>query len=327
MQGILLMPVVYTAVRERRHVWWLVRAFIAGAVFAALVGYVGAYGTSSSVNNGRLSGGFDDPNELAAVLLVALALSAAACAASRRRAMRCVYGGVGLVLFYTLTQTDSQSGIVAFAVALLLAVAFSGRLRSHVVVLVMAFLIASVSYYTFYTRPVALETITSQNNVGNRESLWRVARRVAADHPVTGVGAGNWSMAAPSYTVQTLNLPRADMIAADGHLVHNSYLQVLVELGVPGLALFLGVIGGALVSMVRATRAFERAGDSELELLSRGFLIGLSAVLVAYFFATNEYEKQLWLLLAAGPALVGVATGMRTRSRHALTAVPPRGAR
>jgi hypothetical protein len=30
-------------------------------------------------------------------------------------------------------------------------------------------------------------------------------------------------------------------------------------------------------------------------------------MLVAYSFATNQYEKQLWLLLGVGPALLGIA--------------------
>jgi putative inorganic carbon (hco3(-)) transporter len=309
-QGILLTPIVYTAVRERRHIWWLVHSFIGGAAFAAIIGFFGAY-TSGSVNDGRLSGGFDDPNELAAVLLVALALSGAAFAAVGRRSVRWVYAGVALLLFYTLAQTDSQAGIVALCVALLLALVFSGRLRSHVVVAVMAFLLVSAAYYTFYTQPVALETITSQSNTGNRESLWSVAGRVAEDHAFAGVGAGNWVISAPPYTTQAVDLPRADLIGKQGQLVHNSYLQVLVELGVVGLMLFLAIIAAALAYTVRAAKTFEAAGDHELELLSRGLVIGLSAMLVAYFFATNQYEKQLWLLLGAGPAFLAVARSTR----------------
>ena len=57
-------------------------------------------------------------------------------------------------------------------------------------------------------------------------------------------------------------------------------------------------------------------------------MIGTVAMLVAYFFATNQYEKQLWLLLAVGPALLTVAgRGGRDRGeepRNAEASAPPR---
>jgi hypothetical protein len=58
---------------------------------------------------------------------------------------------------------------------------------------------------------------------------------------------------------------------------------------------------------VRAVRAFARLGDVEMEMLSRAVFIGTVGILVAYFFATNIYEKQLWLLIALGLALPNIA--------------------
>ena len=72
------------------------------------------------------------------------------------------------------------------------------------------------------------------------------------------------------------------------------------------------MIGGSLWLGIRAVQIFETAGRKECELLSRGLVIGTAAMLTAYFFATNQYEKQLWLLLAVGPALFSVALRTRT---------------
>jgi O-antigen ligase len=209
-------------------------------------------------------------------------------------------------MLYALAQTDSQAGLIALAVALLLAVVLGGRARPIIAVGVVAFLFAAASYYTFVTKPVAIETISSENNVGGRESLWSVATHVVRDHPVAGVGAGNFVIAEPEYAFRDINLPRVDLVVRP-ELAHNSYLQVLAELGFVGLAAFLSVIGGSLLAALRAARAFAMSGDRELDLLSRGFLVGTIAMVVAYFFATNQYEKQLWLLLAVGPALLAVA--------------------
>jgi putative inorganic carbon (HCO3(-)) transporter len=305
-QGILLLFIVFTAFRERRHVWWFVWAFLGGTAFAVVIGLAGVYGVSATENDSRLSGGFDDPNELAAVLVPALVLCAFAFVAAGRRPIRWLYAGLAALFFYSFAQTDSQAGIVALVVALLLAVVVSGRVRPRAAVAVACFFLFATVYYTFVTEPVALQTIGSQNNVGARESLWTVAGRIVRDHPVAGVGAGNFGVAEQSYTAKSINLPRADLVT-ESELAHNSYLQVLAELGVVGLLAFLGVIGGSLWFALRAARTFEAGMDWELEMLSRGLFIGTIGMLTAYFFATNQYEKQLWLLVAIGAALLSIA--------------------
>jgi O-antigen ligase len=133
------------------------------------------------------------------------------------------------------------------------------------------------------------------------------------DHPLLGVGAGNFIRVAPDYTFHDLDLPRFDVILS-GHVVHNTYLEVLTELGPVGLALLLALIAGNFTLGVRAVRRFERAGDLEAEMFSRGILIGTAGMLVASTFATATYEKHLWLLLAMGPALTSVAARLPAAS-------------
>ena len=305
-QGAILLFIVFAAVRTAPHLWWLILSFIAGALFATLVGFFGAYAASESVNNARLSGGFDDPNELAAVIVPALVLSGFAFEALRGRPARLFLLPVAAVLGLGLLRTDSQAGLVSLGVACVLALFFSGPVRDRAVALVAIVVVSATAYYTFVTAPVAFQTITSSENTGARQSLWGVAARVISDHPLLGVGAGNFSDVEQSYALATTNLTRVDVVA-EGELIHNSYLQVLAELGPPGLLAFLALIAGSLALGLRAARSFHRAGNRELELLARGILIGTAAILVAYFFATNQYEKQLWLLLAVGPVLDSIA--------------------
>lgn len=307
-QGALLLFIVATAIRSVAHVRWLLLSFVGGALLATLIGFFGAYRADSSVNDARLSGGFDDPNELAAVLVPALVFLLFFFVADRR-AIRWLLIPLAAVLALGFLRTDSQAGLVALAVTLIGALVFSGPARGRAVALVATVVVAGTAYYTLVTAPVAFQTLASSNNVSGRESLWAVAGDVVADHPLLGVGAGNFSDVEQSYAFGSTSLPRIDLVT-EGELVHNSYLQVLAELGPVGLAAFLAVIVGSLALGVRAVHMFQRAGNRELELLSRGVVIGTVGILVAYFFATNHYEKQLWLLLAIGPALNTLA--MRT---------------
>ena len=45
-----------------------------------------------------------------------------------------------------------------------------------------------------------------------------------------------------------------------------------------------------------------------MDALARAILIASIAVLAADFFLSDQYSKQLWLLLALGPAMLGLAT-------------------
>ena len=220
---------------------------------------------------------------------------------------------VGVILYYGFVQTDSQAGIVACFAALTAACALAGRMRIPVVAVTAVFLLSGVVYYTFYTAPVALETIASRTTWGiaSRCGLSQ-AESSSATIPSTASVPGTGSWQRPSYSATDLNLPRADLIGKPGQLVHNSYLQVAAELGLVGLTLFLAVVVGALPTRsVQTVRIFRLLGEWELEMLGRALLIGLIGLLTAYTFATNQYEKQLWLLLGLGPALLLIARRLR----------------
>jgi hypothetical protein len=55
--------------------------------------------------------------------------------------------------------------------------------------------------------------------------------------------------------------------------------------------------------------------------LGRALVIALVGMLAADFFASEQYSKQLWLLLALGPALLALAQRVPDpRLRRATTA-------
>jgi O-antigen ligase len=88
--------------------------------------------------------------------------------------------------------------------------------------------------------------------------------------------------------------------------VHNTYLQLLADLGLVGLGLFLAILALPLRLAGRALRRLELELN-ELEFHVRGLLAGTIGMLIAYAFLSAEFEKPLWLvlgLLASVPALL-----------------------
>jgi hypothetical protein len=67
------------------------------------------------------------------------------------------------------------------------------------------------------------------------------------------------------------------------------------------------VIIGVLACSLKAIKGFERNGNLLMEVLARAQLVACIGLLASLFFASNEYNKQLWLLLAMGPAMLAMA--------------------
>jgi O-antigen ligase len=79
--------------------------------------------------------------------------------------------------------------------------------------------------------------------------------------------------------------------------VHNAYLQYAVDLGMPGLILFLLLLG----SCWRSARTARKAATAETSQLAEGIEISLLAYSVAAFFHPAAY--QFYFCFVAGLAV------------------------
>jgi O-antigen ligase len=174
-------------------------------------------------------------------------------------------------------------------------------------------------YYTVVTTPPVLT-----EGEQSRLDLWRVALEVSNDYPLLGVGAGNFPVVEPAYSLNTLELFRVDLILRP-EVAHNTYLHLLAEYGLIGLTIFLSIVAGSLFLGVHSIRTFAAQGDRSTELFARGLLVGTIANLTASVFVSGQYEKQLWLLLAMTAGLDAVARqpSLAMRFRPVAWARPP----
>ncbi len=311
-QGILLVFVVVSAVSRPQHLRWIVWGFIVGALLTALSGLTGATHAeqvSPLTDTTRLEGGIGDPNELAALLVPALVIAGFLLVAIRGALRRWfVFGLVGVVAI-ALFLTESRGGLVALGSTLVFVPLFAGPVRARALTLVLTVAGVGIVYYGLIAPPEALARITNFTAGGGtgRTDLWGIATNMIKDHPVLGVGAGNFQLVEPSYALGNINLGQVSLVVDTPKVAHNTYLNVIAELGIIGMIPFLAVLLGAVIAAVRSVRALARSGQRELETISRGIVIGALAMFVAFLFISAQYEKQLWLmlgLLVALPSMV-----------------------
>jgi O-antigen ligase len=137
--------------------------------------------------------------------------------------------------------------------------------------------------YTFvpaysFERLKTTPTEITQGNLNSRTLIWEAGLRVYNDSPLWGAGGGSYP-----YVVQPV-LGREEV-------AHNSFLSVLVECGIIGLCLFLGILFTALRSANRH------------DLMHRAMWLAVMAVIVFGASAlTWEYRKPVWLFMTLAVA-------------------------
>lgn len=109
------------------------------------------------------------------------------------------------------------------------------------------------------------------DRTGSAEARWQdnlAAVSWVVKHPIVGAGIGSNQLA--------LNEERGGLWVA----VHNVYLQHAVDLGLPGLALFLVVLGGCIRGLGAVQREARTRGDTEVWYLAEGTPVSLIAFAV-----------------------------------------------
>jgi O-antigen ligase len=213
----------------------------------------------------------------------------------------------GVICMLTLFLTSSRGGLVSLAVALLAAVALGGRRRGTMLVAAVCAVLVTIFYFATIAPDSVRERVSHPEGGTGRVDIWTVGWRMVQDNAIQGVGSGNFSTSSIHYLLQPGALLRDDFIVDTPKVAHNTYLQVLAELGIVGFALFITILLFSLVCAFKAHRVAARAGDRELDIIARATVVALVALFAAYIFVSRDYGKQLWLLLAVCPVMLEIA--------------------
>jgi O-antigen ligase len=307
--NILLLPIASTAIRSRRDITLVIGAIIFGALLAAAFGILQPPNPNLIAESSRASSTVGDPNELAAFMLVGLALGAAL-AVGRGRPPWMRFAGALAVPMCTATVflSLSRGGLVALGAMMIAGTLFAGRFRVVLTAMLLLVALSGVLYFTAIAPLPARERVTSSNGGTGRSDIWKLGLRMVRAHPLEGVGVGQFPEVSADYALQPGTLERADLVFSSAPKVtHNTYLEIMSEDGIPGFLLFMALIGSCLFASLKAARLWAARGDPSMEALARAAFLGLLGMLVADFFISEMYSKLLWVMLALGPALLAVA--------------------
>jgi O-antigen ligase len=106
-----------------------------------------------------------------------------------------------------------------------------------------------------------------------REQLLKDSLIITAKHPLLGIGPGNF----PSYT-QTWRV------------VHNTYAELGAETGLPGLFLFVLLLGLTLRKIKRVRKLPGYQSNEDIRLWTSALWAAMAAYVAGAMFASTEYN-------------------------------------
>ena len=155
---------------------------------------------------------------------------------------------------FALFLTSSRGGLIALGVALIAAVILGGRRRGTMIVAALGAVMVTVFYFATIAPDSVRERVTHPEGGTGRVDIWTVGWRMVRDNTIEGVGSGNFTTASIHYLLEPGKLVRDDFIVDTPKVAHNTYLQVLAELGIVGFALFMTILLFSFVCAFKAHR-------------------------------------------------------------------------
>ncbi len=129
-----------------------------------------------------------------------------------------------------------------------------------------------------------------------RLETWKAGLRMSFQHPLTGIGLGQFRPHLADYT------GKPDL----AKLAHNTYLEIAAELGFPCLVIYLWLLWETYRGFELIRRAAFRLDDRLSFSIATGLQGGLVGYLVSSFFLSSEYVKFFWFYVFISIAMIRV---------------------
>ena len=262
--------------------------------------------TLQAMTGSRAIGLTENPNDFAAALV--LAVLALAYLIRLRGPYRRSRGLILLapVLAWGVVLTGSRMGLLALTLASFL-VAFDMAPRSkRVPVMVGALAILAVGFIALITASDLARNrfdprLAAEDRGAGRLDIWLVAVRQTDSAPLQGAGLRNFGPQASSLLASEpgVQATGGQLLKTEDLPIHNTYLDMLLELGAVGLLLFLWTLGQAVAATRRCRHPAWR-GPARTLVLQMFLLVSFMII-----FSSGINYKWLWMLIGISIAMNG----------------------
>jgi O-antigen ligase len=237
---------------------------------------------------GRIESTFGNPNAFGAFLVLALFPCIMMFLQTKNKRGKFIYIILSLLCFTNLMLTLSRNSWLAFAIGMLiLIITYNWKF----IYMALAGGIIAMFIPTISNR-IKQFTDFSQNQ--GRIKIWSIASKMIKDHPVRGVGNGNFSVLFDSYVKK---YPEYWQEFVSSFPTHNSYLKIQSELGILGTIPFICSLVFSFRSILTSMKRYIGIARN----FYNGFLISAICMLILNLFDNILFVPQVasafWLFV------------------------------
>lgn len=285
---IVLYTILALNYKEKKYFKGFVNSFVASVFVVSVIGVVqkitgiGIRHIYDYKVNGvtmvRISSTLGNPNTLAALMILAIFPIAMMAFFEKNLKIKTFYGVLIVLAIYNMILTGSRNSYIALALGFcVLAVIYSIKFIIPIIAL------GGVSMLM----PRVMNRLVNINNKNLDEArikLWKTALKMIKDHPISGVGNGNY---VSNYDIYVKKYPELRYADYSHFPVHNSYLKIESELGIFGGVFFIA----AIINMfLKVYYTYKNSNDK----LRRAFYLGFTASAAA-FMVMNFFDNLLFI--------------------------------
>ena len=236
-------------------------------------------------------GYYADSNGLALALAVLIPLAIYGRELSSRYIVKIGCLGIAGMGFLTVVLTGSRGNLLAVcAVGLLIVWRSKHKIAALIVLALLAFPALFVAGNKLMDRMATVVNYEDDLTASSRLETWLAALKMSKDYPILGVGYGELNFKA---------LSEQYIGHANRYVVHNTYLQTLVDIGFPGFVLYTATLFGTIFWLERSRRRMKKikpewaAYPAGLQTSLLGFAIGST------FYSRGDFEFAYFVLMTA----------------------------
>ncbi len=246
-----------------------------------------------------------DANYFATCLLLVLPMTAYFVKIKGSPWRRWFCAGSLVIMLVAFTLASSRGGLVGLCAVILYMIVCSGQARRGAVaiaiLLLPMLLFSPASPLQRMLHPDYGDYVGAQV----RREFWSVGLDIISNHPLTGIGLGNFTAHSVSEVAEDFK-----------GIACNTFLEVAAELGVPGFLAYCAVVTGALFSAGKLRSRGNRTGDIRLQYIGQAMQAGLLGFAAAAVFVSAEYQKPFWIMAALTATVPTLLRDIRDESSN-----------
>ena len=253
---------------------------------------------------GMLGGNYSNPNDLALAIVISLPLCLALLFRTRNGVWKGAWALAMLVMLYTVFLTGSRGGFISLIVTAAVSLwefAIRGRRRYLLVLAALVGVILWQSSSGMLSRRLSGtfdekdDAAYAYSSAQQRQQLFWRSIEVTEEHPLFGVGPGNF-----------------EQLSGSWHETHNAFTQVSSEGGLPALILYVLFLWHGFTNLRATKRLASRRTESNV--LAGVLHASLIGYVVGSVFTSVGFQFFPYILVAYTTALLSIAKNNASHS-------------